>query len=198
MAMGAGESFYLKPGMEDFGMIAGQADATDGMVVGGINQTGGQRYGFDDPTDGVITAEELAAYEAHKDAMELAQEAEMARARAYLDQRAAMNKSDYDTVPGFAARRGWHGNNLNEQNYGDELTPDHAVFPFNAHKDGSMAKFLHQRGEVPERQPDPLRGRSREVSGYYKEVPGWEGGDKPANSPGATKVVFSREGVYTR
>ena len=42
------------------------------------------------------------------------------------------------------ARRGWHGNSLNEQNYGDELTPDSAVFPFNAHKDGSMARFLHQ------------------------------------------------------
>ena len=30
--------------------------------------------------------------------------------------------AEYETVPGFAARRGWHGNAINDHNYGEPLT----------------------------------------------------------------------------
>ena len=71
-------------------------------------------------------------------------------------------------MPGFAARRGWHGNKLNEQNYGDTLTPATAVFPYNAHGDGAMAKFLHSTNAKPAHSPDGLRGRARQAPDFYK------------------------------
>ena len=42
----------------------------------------------------------------------------MATMKAMMDER---NKSDYETVPDFAARRGWDGNTLNERNYAEAL-----------------------------------------------------------------------------
>ena len=75
-------------------------------------------YGMDSDGDGMVDFAELQAYEKFK--AEKVAEAKAAAAAAEAAKAAAKAEmeSQYDTVPGFAARRGWHGNSLNEHNYG--------------------------------------------------------------------------------
>ncbi len=76
-------------------------------------------------------------------------------------------KTDYDTVPGFAARRGWHANNLNSHNYGAKLEADNAVFPTNFLSQGPMAQMLARPTSPTHPSSQMPRGRARSGTDYY-------------------------------
>lgn len=122
-------------------------------------------YGMDQSGDGIVDAAELRAYEEYK-------ASKVAEAKAYaaaLEASKAADKAeavtDYDTVPGFAARRGWHGNNINEHNYGEHLKPEDAVFSYTALKPGKMAAMLEAKSSKPPPSPMEPRGRARTKGG---------------------------------
>ena len=126
------------------------------------------RYGMDASGDGMMDKAELDAYYEYKAQAEEAlkvEKAQMAARKAAFEQ---TNKSDYETVPDFAARRGWDGNSLNEHNYAETLTKDKAVFPFVQVSHGPMAKFLERPPPASSAGMAP-RGRSREVAGFFQE-----------------------------
>lgn len=128
------------------------------------------RYGMDTSGDGMMDKAELDAYYEYKAKAEEAHQAElaqMATMKAMMDER---NKSDYETVPDFAARRGWDGNTLNEHNYAEALTSEKAVFPFHQVAHGPMAQFLERPAPASGKDMAP-RGRSRDVDGFFAPPP---------------------------
>ena len=80
-------------------------------------------------------------------------------ARAAADKAAV--KTEYETVPGFYQRRGWHGSAINEHNYAEHWRADNAVFPAVALKPGAMAKFLERPVDSNAGNPQEPRGRAR-------------------------------------
>ena len=69
------------------------------------------------------------------------------------------------------ARRGWHGNELNEHNYGATLVKETAVFPCNSLKPGKMAQMLAGNQTRTSGVPMEPRGRAREKGGGGIEAP---------------------------
>ena len=124
------------------------------------------RYGMDSSGDGVMDFEELQAYYKVKEDAEAALKMELARQEAAKAQAAAANASDYETVPNFAARRGWDGNAINEHNYAEKLTEDKAIFPFRTVSHGPMASFLESSAGSPQGNQGP-RGRARNAADFY-------------------------------
>ena len=109
---------------------------------------------------------ELDAYYEYKAKVEqelVAEKAAAAAKKAAID---AANASDFETVPGFAARRGWDGNTINEHNYAESLTAEKAVFPFHQVAHGPMAQFLERPAPASSANMAP-RGRSRDVPGFF-------------------------------
>lgn len=128
-------------------------------------------YGMDNDGDGMVDFAELQAYEKFKaeklaEAKALAAAAEAAKAEAK-----AANESQYDTVPGFAARRGWHGNAMNEHNYAEPLKKEDAVFAYNALSKGPMAQLLARPASTTAGAPMEPRGRARTQGGGGIEGP---------------------------
>jgi hypothetical protein len=128
------------------------------------------RYGMDSSGDGIMDKAELDAYYEYKAQVEqqlLAEKAQAAAQKAAVD---AANASDYETVPGFAARRGWDGATINEHNYAEPLTAQTAVFPFRAVAHGPMAQFLDRPAPASSANMAP-RGRSRDGPGFFGPPP---------------------------
>ena len=122
-------------------------------------------YGMDTSGDGVLDAEELAAYREY-----LAQKEAEARAHAQMveDSKAAAKaqmETQYDTVPGFAARRGWHGMETNTHNYAEPLKKEDAVFAYNKLKPGPMAQMMAKAVDPSAGMPMEPRGRARTQGG---------------------------------
>ena len=128
-------------------------------------------YGMDSDGDGMVDFAELQAYEKFK--AEKVAEAKAAAAAAEAAKAAAKAEmeSQYDTVPGFAARRGWHGNSLNEHNYGETLKSDDAVFAYNKLTPGPMAQLLSKPVAATSGVPMEPRGRARTNGGGGVEGP---------------------------
>ena len=121
-------------------------------------------YGMDGDGDGVLSFEELQAYEAFKAQKKAeAQAAAAAAAAAQAAGKAAM-QADYDTVPGFAARRGYIGNTMNDHNYGEPLSAEKAVFKYNKLTPGKMAQMLARPVDSSGPPMEP-RGRARTNGG---------------------------------
>lgn len=68
--------------------------------------------------------EELKQHYAYKEEMEKRRRAEYAKQAAELQAMADKNKTIYETVPGFADRRGFNGCKMETFKYGKELTPE--------------------------------------------------------------------------
>lgn len=129
-------------------------------------------YGMDADGDGMLDFAELQAYEAYKQQMKDEAAALAAKEKAALAAMEAKMVSTYETVPGFAARRGWHGNSLNEHNYGEVIKSDTAVFPCNKLAPGAMAQMLTKPVSPTVGVPMEPRGRARERGGGGVEVGG--------------------------
>lgn len=128
-------------------------------------------YGMDSDGDGVVNFAELQAYEKHKQDM-IAQAAQSkAAAEAAKAGAKAEMASQYDTVPGFAARRGWHGNDVNHHNYADHLDEHEAVFPYRCLPPGPMAAMLQKNATTTTGVPMEPRGRARTNGGGGVEGP---------------------------
>ena len=74
-------------------------------------------------------------------------------------------ESQYDVVPGFAQRRGWHGSNVNQHNYAEAINPNDAVFACNKLKPGKMAELLARPPSPTSSDPMEPRGRARTNGG---------------------------------
>ena len=118
-------------------------------------------YGMDTDGDGMMSAAELRAYEDYKAQKRAEAEAHEQKLAAEAAAARAAMEPQYDTVPGFAARRGWHGNTLNEHSYGKALNEADAVFPYNKLKPGPMANLLAKQVSPTAGQPMEPRGRAR-------------------------------------
>ena len=116
--------------------------------------------------DGMMDKAELDAYYEVKKQAELDLQKEQAVAAAAKAATMAANASDYETVPGFAARRGWDGNAINEHNYAEPLTAEKAVFPYREVAHGPMAQFLGRPVSPPKDNQAP-RGRSRTGPDFF-------------------------------
>lgn len=128
-------------------------------------------YGMDSDGDGMVDFAELQKYEAYK--AEKVAEAKAAAAAveaAKAADKAAM-ETQYDTVPGFAARRGWHGNEVNLHNYADHLDEHEAVFPYRCLQPGPMAAMLQKPTSSTAGAPMEPRGRARTNGGGGVEGP---------------------------
>jgi hypothetical protein len=113
---------------------------------------------------------ELQAYEAFK-AQKIAEAKAAAEADAVSRASAkAEMLSTYDTVPGFAARRGWHGNSINEHNYGEHLGKD-PVFAYKPLPSGAMANLLEKSVSPTAGVPMEPRGRARVRGGGGVDAP---------------------------
>jgi hypothetical protein len=146
-------------------------------------------YGMDADGDGMLDFAELQAYEkfkAEKDAE--ARAAWEAQEAAKAGAKAAM-VSDYDTVPGFAQRRGWHGQELNTHNYGVPITKDSAIFPCNKLPPGKMAQML-------KRPVSPTAGVPMEPTGRARER-GGGGIDEPIEYYEADRLALANIPGYT-
>lgn len=128
-------------------------------------------YGMDGDGDGMVDFAELQAYEKFK--AEKKEEAKAAAAALEASKAAAKAEMEtqYDTVPGFAARRGWHGNAVNLHNYADHLDEHEAVFPYRCLKPGAMAAILQKPGNPTAADPMEPRGRARTQGGGGVEGP---------------------------
>jgi len=124
------------------------------------------RYGMDASGDGMMDKAELDAYYAVKAQAEADLAKEQAIAAAARTASMAANASQYETVPGFAARRGWDGNTINEHNYAESLTKETAVFPYREVSHGPMAQFLERPPSPPKDNQAP-RGRSRTGPDFF-------------------------------
>jgi len=154
---------------------------------------GVEEYGIDGDGDGIMDFKELQAYMAFK-AKKL--EEALAHDAAVEAGKAAMKKEmlgDYETVPGFVDRRGWHGNDINEHNYGEHLTAKTAVhddFPgrvFNQLPAGPMAKIMGGPAAASSSM-DP-RGRARARGGG--------GIDDPVSYYEPDRLVAASTGPYS-
>lgn len=82
---------------------------------------GADRYGMDGDADGMFTAEELAAHHAHLAAMKAQEQERLAAQAAASAARQAKFATLYETVPGFAERRGFNGFQVEHFQYGKHL-----------------------------------------------------------------------------
>lgn len=122
-------------------------------------------YGMDQSGDGIVDAAELRAYEEFKAQKKLEAEQAAAALEASKAAAKAAAQTDYDVVPGFAGRRGWHGNEINHHNYADHLDEHEAVFPYRCLPPGPMAAMLQKNSTTTTGQPMEPRGRAREKGG---------------------------------
>jgi len=84
---------------------------------------GKDRYGMDGDADGMFSHAELQAHYKYKASVEAERRAQYAAQAAHLQAMANKNKTIYETVPGFAARRGFNGNKMETFKYGKVLSP---------------------------------------------------------------------------
>jgi len=133
-------------------------------------------YGMDKDADGTVDFAEIQAYEKYKAEMYAKAKANANAVEASKSGLKAGMTSDFDTVPGFRDRRGWHGNDVNHHQYAEPIAADTAVFPYNKGKVGQMASMLQTSSNTtydritalakePSGSPMEPRGRARTRGG---------------------------------
>jgi len=141
---------------------------------------GADRYGMDGDADGMFTAEELAAHHAHLAAMKAQEQERLAAQAAASAARQAKFATLYETVPGFAERRGFNGFQVEHFQYGKHLTPEEVAdrdtpgtSPDNMHLDGPMASIMARPPSPPKDTMMAPRGRARAGEGFYQPAEGF-------------------------
>jgi len=94
--------------------------------------------------------------------------------------RRAAFATDYETVPGFAERRGFNGFQVEHFQYGKHLTPEEVAdrdtpgtSPDNIQSDGPMASIMARPPSPPKDTMMGPRGRARAGDGFYQPAPGF-------------------------
>lgn len=140
------------------------------------DNTDAKRYGMDQSGDGKLDFAELQEYYKVKDDAEVAHQAELAQRAQTRAVTAARNATDYETVPGFEARRGWHGREINKGIDGRDMiyAPRHDQKAKGPFPDGAFAKMM-QRGQNnrPVSPDKPADWLNTTPSYCHTPMPGW-------------------------